>query len=120
MKGRCPASIGPRYEITWPRIQSDGQFLDDIHNPFSVEVPWWLFNRIFTEPRLKRRFIRGEEPIQWQSGAMTQFEQDLVNVQESLLFCCHMTGGPPRQYSITRSALTASFYTALLLSVGGV
>ena len=70
-------------------------FLDDIRNRFSVDGRWWLFNRMFTEPRLKRRFIRREDPIQWRSDAMTEFEQHLVSVQEGLFFCGHLTGGPP-------------------------
>jgi hypothetical protein len=55
-------------------------FLDNIWNRFSVDRRWWLFNRMFTEPRLKRRFIRHEDPIQWRLDAMTEFEQYLVSV----------------------------------------
>ena len=70
-------------------------FLDDIRNSFSVDGPWWLFKRMFKEPGLKQRFVRGEEPVQWRQAAMEQFEQHLVHVQEGILVCCHMSGGPP-------------------------
>ena len=55
-------------------------FLDDTQNQFSVDRLWWLFYWMFTEPQLKRRFIRSEDLIQWQSGAITQFKQDLVDI----------------------------------------
>jgi superfamily II DNA helicase RecQ len=70
-------------------------FLDDVRNGSSVDSPWWLFNRIFQDSRLKKRFVQSEDPIQWRQDAMEEFEQHLVNVQEGLLFICHMTGGPP-------------------------
>lgn len=50
--------------INWPVLQDNiaetaigWLFLDDIQNQFSVNGSWWLFNWMFTDPRLKRRFI---------------------------------------------------------------
>jgi hypothetical protein len=50
---------------------------------------------MFTDLQLKRRFIQSEDLIRWQLGAITQFEQDLVDVQESLFLLGYMTGGLP-------------------------
>lgn len=88
--------------INWSALRDDmaerkvgWSFLDDVRNPFCVDGQWWLFNRIFQDRRLQRKFVRNDEPIQWRQDAMEEFEQHLVNVQEGLLFICHFAGGPP-------------------------
>ena len=63
-------------------------FLQDIRNRFSVDGKWWLWKRVYKEERLRRRFVapdQTEGQIRWKRGAITEYEQRLVQFQEQLL-----------------------------------
>ena len=79
-------------------------FLDNTQNQFSIDRLQQLFHWIFTKLQLKRRFIQSKDPIQQQSGAITQFKQDLVDIQELIVLLSQITGGllqqVPKLFSI--------------------
>ncbi|KFZ24703.1 hypothetical protein V502_00818, partial [Pseudogymnoascus sp. VKM F-4520 (FW-2644)] len=70
-------------------------FLNDIRNQSKIDGPWWLWRQIMQKPDFKQQFVQSMEPIRWRQRKITDFERNLVQFQELLLFCCHFTGGQP-------------------------
>ncbi|KFZ19492.1 hypothetical protein V502_03626 [Pseudogymnoascus sp. VKM F-4520 (FW-2644)] len=93
---------GQVLHIEWANLQDNmaeskvgWSFLDDVRNQSNIDRLWWLWRRIMQKPDLKQQFVQSTDPMRWQQRRIMKFEQDLVRLQELVLFSWHFTGGQP-------------------------
>jgi superfamily II DNA helicase RecQ len=73
-------------------------FLDDERNRFPVDGKWWLYQRMFTEQRVRQRFITesSDQSIpQIRDEIVDQYERHVNEFREKLLLLFHLSGGQP-------------------------
>ena len=69
-------------------------FLDDERNQFAVDGQWWLYERMYKEPRLKERFI---DPLGGvRRKAVAGYQRSVERFQEVLFALKMLLSQPPR------------------------
>ena len=73
-------------------------FLDDERSRFEVDGKWWLYQRMFTEQRIRERFYgeaSNEEHPQIRPEIADQYQRSIDRFRELLLVLFHLCGGQP-------------------------
>ena len=73
-------------------------FLDDERSRFEVDGKWWLYQRMFTEQRVRERFIdeaSDEERPRICPEIADQYQRSIDRFRELLLVLFHLCGGQP-------------------------
>jgi superfamily II DNA helicase RecQ len=76
-------------------------FARDPRNAWAVDDTWWLHDRIWQDPGLRRAFITAERPSHpspsatWCSRRVRQWMRAVGRMKEYLLVLMHLTGGAP-------------------------
>jgi hypothetical protein len=73
-------------------------FLDDERSRFKVDGKWWLYQRMFTEQKIRERFMdedsQGERP-RIRKDIADQYHRSINRFRELLLLLFHLCGGQP-------------------------
>ncbi|KFY83127.1 hypothetical protein V500_10159, partial [Pseudogymnoascus sp. VKM F-4518 (FW-2643)] len=80
-------------------------FLDDERNRFEVDGKWWLYERMFTEQRVRERFINEtseDERPTIRKDIADQYQRSIDRFREVLLLLFHLSGAKeaPGTYSL--------------------
>ncbi|KFZ17941.1 hypothetical protein V501_01471, partial [Pseudogymnoascus sp. VKM F-4519 (FW-2642)] len=70
-------------------------FLDDERNRFEVDGKWWLYERMFTEQRVRERFINEtseDERPTIRKDIADQYQRSIDRFREVLLLLFHLSG----------------------------
>jgi superfamily II DNA helicase RecQ len=77
-------------------------FLDDERSRFEVDGQWWLYERMFTEQRVRERFIDTATDAATEEGrcrihkdVADQYQRSIDRFRELLLLGFHLCGGQP-------------------------
>jgi superfamily II DNA helicase RecQ len=73
-------------------------FLDDERSRFEVDGKWWLYQRMFTDQRVRERFYgeaSDEERPQIRPEIADQYQRSIDRFRELLLVLFHLCGGQP-------------------------
>ena len=72
-------------------------FLDDERSRFEVDGKWWLYQRMFTEQRVRERFLveSSEECPRIRQDIADQYQRRIDRFRELLLVLFHLCGGQP-------------------------
>ncbi|KAK5189256.1 hypothetical protein LTR47_011254 [Exophiala xenobiotica] len=82
------------------QIQEGFSFLRDARNQFSVKGETWLFHRVFSEVRLRQKWVDvdtepADNAVAWQTRSITRYFRAVKRFKRDLYALVHMSNGGP-------------------------